>query len=778
MRNYDFKVLSPIDFENLVRDLLQKQLKITLESFSSGRDTGIDFRYISLARGKVIVQCKHTPEANFASLLSGLRRTELPKVQKLSPDRYIFATSQPLTPPKKQRIVELFSPYILNSSDVYGREDLNNLLGKFKSVERDHVKLWISNSIAMERFLHTRRLNLSREALSKIRHDAQLYVQNDSFSEALKILERFNVCLIVGVPGIGKTMLAEMLLLRYHSIKFEIVKIENDIKEASDVDYVNRKRIFYYDDFLGQASVADKLQKNEDQSLINFMTAIKRSKVSKLILTTREYILNQSKLVYEKMDRTGFNLETCVIDLSKYTRLNRAKILFNHIYFSRLPRSYQNALLSDKSYLRIIDHENYNPRIIETLTEMPRLADVKPREYVARFISSLDNPEFIWSHAFSSQLLPESRDLLVILVTSPTDVLLADLESAFILYRKKNPRSGDSLSSSEAFRRALKELDGNFIATENAGNGLLVRFQNPSVRDFLQNYLSVNPDVLEAVVRSIICFDQIYWIWNHKHPRSDRYRFRKIIRDRITREFLLKVKISLQLPSYSLTSVWNKGKYIKVRHHVPLAARISQIASVARYLKTKDSRELLERSLTDLNQAIDSNLIQSVDLVNLLNNLKGCLRRQSWADLLSTTKALLTSSLNDLEDYQALVRFNRRYPRVFSESEFEKLSSSFPKFAEKFVRELTTGDPDDLRTYSSEISWIGDEFGIDVDGPVSELEDAARESEEMAEEKEKERERNELTNGLFDRDDFIKQMKRSEREVSDQEIDSIFSALV
>lgn len=777
MRNYDFKVLSPIDFENLVRDLLQKQLKITLESFSSGRDTGIDFRYISLAKGKVIVQCKHTPESSFASLLSALEKTELSKVRKLSPDRYIFATSQPLTPPRKQKIVDLFSPFILNSSDVYGREDLNNLLGKFKSVERDHVKLWISNSVAMERFLHTRRLNLSREALSKIRQDAQLYVQNDSFSEALRILERFNLCLIVGVPGIGKTMLAEMLLLRYHSIRFEIVKIESDIKEASDVDYANRKRIFYYDDFLGQASIADKLQKNEDQSLINFMTAIKRSKVSKLILTTREYILNHSKLVYEKMDRTRFDLETCVIDLSKYTRLNRAKILFNHIYFSQLPRPYRNALLSDKSYLRIIDHSNYNPRIIEALTEITRLAGVKPREYVERFMSALDNPEFIWRHAFSSQLLPESRDLLVILVTLPTDVLLTDLQSAFNLYRKKNPRSGDTLSSSESFRRALKQLDGNFTATEKGVNGLLVHFQNPSIRDFLQNYLADNPEVLEAVVRSIICFDQIYWIWNHKHPRSDRYRFRKIIHDRITREFLLKVEVSLQLPSYGLANVWVKERYIKTKRHVSLADRISQIASVARYFKTRESRELLERSLISLNQEIDSYLIQPNDLVNLLNNLKGLVRRQPWADLLSSTKAFLSNSLDNLDDYRALIRFDRTYPRVFSENEFEGLSTPFPKFAEKFVMELTTSDPDDLRTYMSAISSIGDEFGVDVDGPVSDLEDAAQEAEALAEKEEKERERNEITRGPFNRDDFIKQQRRSEREVTDHEIDSIFSSL-
>lgn len=203
-----------MDFEQLVRDLIQKQLRITLESFSSGPDTGIDFRFTSALKRSLIVQCKHYPDTPFSTLLSQLRKSELAKVQKLSPDRYIFATSQPLTPAKKQKLFDLFNPFILQASDIYGREDLNNLLGKFKAVERDHTKLWFSSSLAMERFLHTRRLNLSRETLSKIRRDSRLYVQNESFAEALKILEKHNVCLVVGVPGIGKTMLAEMLLLR------------------------------------------------------------------------------------------------------------------------------------------------------------------------------------------------------------------------------------------------------------------------------------------------------------------------------------------------------------------------------------------------------------------------------------------------------------------------------------------------------------------------------------------------------------------------------------
>ncbi|MEA3487016.1 MAG: hypothetical protein U9R20_05095 [Thermodesulfobacteriota bacterium] len=45
MTSYDFRSLSPIDFEGLVRDLLQEELALTLESFKPGKDLGIDFRF-------------------------------------------------------------------------------------------------------------------------------------------------------------------------------------------------------------------------------------------------------------------------------------------------------------------------------------------------------------------------------------------------------------------------------------------------------------------------------------------------------------------------------------------------------------------------------------------------------------------------------------------------------------------------------------------------------------------------------------------------------------
>ena len=63
MPDYDFHTLSPIDFENLSRDLIQREFGILLESFTSGKDQGIDFRGF-LGEENCIIQCKHYTTMN------------------------------------------------------------------------------------------------------------------------------------------------------------------------------------------------------------------------------------------------------------------------------------------------------------------------------------------------------------------------------------------------------------------------------------------------------------------------------------------------------------------------------------------------------------------------------------------------------------------------------------------------------------------------------------------------------------------------------------------
>ena len=99
--NYDFKSLSSYDFECLIRDLLQEELEITLESFKYGRDKGIDLRYSPTEDETMIVQCKHYAVTGYRGLISNLKQ-EIEKVEKLNSKKYIIVTSVGLTPRNKE----------------------------------------------------------------------------------------------------------------------------------------------------------------------------------------------------------------------------------------------------------------------------------------------------------------------------------------------------------------------------------------------------------------------------------------------------------------------------------------------------------------------------------------------------------------------------------------------------------------------------------------------------------------------------------------------------
>jgi hypothetical protein len=765
MPDYDFRVLSPIDFETLVRDLLQKELGLVLESFKSGADQGIDLRYVSV-RHQLVIQCKHYAESTFRALFNHLKNDELEKVKRLRPDRYILATSLPLSPQRKDKILALFEPFILTPGDIYGRADLNNLLTRFPEIEKQTFKLWFSSTAVFEEMLRTRINNVSREALAKIQQDAKVYVENGSFREALNILERLNVCLIVGVPGIGKTMLAEMLLLHYYAQGYEVTKVEGDISEASEVEYANKRRMFYYDDFLGITSASDKFNKNEDQKLLDFMSAMKRSEVSKLVLTTREYILNQARMVYEKLDRTRFDTQTCIVDLSKYTRLNRAQILYNHVYFSDLPALHRNSLLADRAYLRIIDHPNYNPRIIEYVTDYSRLAGLDGRTYADYFLANLNNPADLWRHAFESQLSQESRDLLFVLLTLPPEVFLVDLETAFNAYRRECANTMGIALKRNDFSRALKELDGNFIATNRSREKLIVRFHNPSVRDFLENYVTKNPEELQFLVRSIVCFDQIRWLWEHQDSRSSSYPFRAKILASFQAEFISRFKLVFDLPSFYLANYWSSGREYKDRQQASFEERMMLALSVRGEISNNVIQHILDAALTRLSERIGEEQPKKEELISLLENLAEdeFISEEHLNKLLGESKTFMLANIDWLTEYQPYTHFMNSFPDAVPLEERAANANAFARLARRnILDELLEDDPDTLRIYASEIKDIAGDLNIDVTELLGDIEAKVRRIEEDAEEPP---------------EDFNESKPKQDFEsCSDEEIASIFEGL-
>ncbi|MFK8328458.1 restriction endonuclease [Pseudomonas sp. BJa5] len=508
MPSYDFKQLSPNDFEELARDLIQARDQIILESFKSGRDGGIDFR-IAHASLNTIVQCKHYSGTGFTGLLSSLSKESI-KAQKLNPTRYILVTSVGLTPENKLSIAKLFDP-LLSSADIVGRDDLNNLLTIFPSVEMTHYKLWLASKVVLDRVIHNASLTQSEFDAQRVHRDIQRYVSSAAFPRALKMLDKEHVAIISGAPGVGKTSLAKMLLFNYLEQGYEVVSIVDGFRSGRERYQKGKKQIFYYDDFIGATFLGESgssFTRNEDREILDFIELVQSSPNSVLILTTREHILRQAIAISEKLKHSTIIDRHCVLEISDYTQHQRALILYNHIYFSELPKDYVSALLKDRFYTTIVEHAKFNPRLIEWLSSYHRVKSAPSEKYQDFVKNLLENPAEIWSHAYENQISDAARSVLLALYLCGGKTDLRNLERSYnTLHGIRSDHYGFRTQPSD-WRKALAEVNGSFIRP-----GAKLEFINPSVLDMLNEVVRQDTSNLIDLIDAAEYFPQLRRIW-------------------------------------------------------------------------------------------------------------------------------------------------------------------------------------------------------------------------------------------------------------------------
>lgn len=534
-----FTELTDNDFEQLVNDLISEDRWFHVESFATWKDDGIDGRFKDNEWKINIIQSKHYYKSGFSSLLSNIKETEkdwkksweVLKVRNLHEkwklDKYIFATSVWLTPKNKDEIFHIFSPYIKGTSDILWKDDIDNLLNNHEKVLFKHTKLLIPNISLLQKVLNNDIYVRSKACLDKLSHKIKFFEKTSDFDRAIEKLEKSQVLIITWEPWIGKSFLSEVLCFEIIKKWYEFTVIYDDIWEADNVWEDNKKQIFYFDDFLWSNYL--EIIEWKDKKIKDFIHRVERDKNKIFILNSRTTIF---KSWIENSAISGFKQEAeknqMVLQISDLTEWEKAKILYNHMYHTNVKQEYIDEIYENKNYRKIINHKNYNPRLIEFIFDENSYNPDIHEKFMDFVMYSLDNPSQIWHNVFEKQ----SNDFINFLVYLTVfqwwkieENILKNRYSEYLKYKK------EEFWWTNSFEKSIQIALKNFLVRGSEHNTVYYKVINPSISDYILFKFQENEDFL---------VDILYKLGTHEGLKSF-YSFRTYSKKYFTSEIFEKV---------------------------------------------------------------------------------------------------------------------------------------------------------------------------------------------------------------------------------------------
>lgn len=634
---FNYENLSDYEFELLSCDIMSKKLGIELHTFAKGKDGGIDVTD-NVHKKNIVIQVKHYIKSPFSALLSTLKK-EVEKVKSLNPKQYYICCAQRLTANNINDIFKLFIDYMDTPSNVLTLNEFDQFLDNSSNNEilRKHYKLWLESSNILNEIFNRNIFIDCESLLYDINETSKEFVKSIYYDKCLNVLEHDRILLILGLPGVGKTITTKMLSLYYASIGYqiryttdgEIANLKRAISLSKDIN-----ELIILDDALGQTYFKMKeTQENELMSLIKYVS-LHPSK--KLIMNSRVTIYNEAKSHSIEFSRFTEDKEKIIktIDMSNIPLIEKGMIFYNHLYFSSISSDYYRNIVDNKNYRKIVSHYNYTPRIIEYVTSPSHLKNITPTEYTDFILNSLNNPKQIWQNEYTHRLLPEDR-ILVTTLYSLTDNEVDE----HILKRAYNYRISNELnidSTKNLYDEAISRLCNSMLIIVDKNNKRMIKTINPSVNDFLKDEIYGNSLEYKALKRNASEYIQIQRLFADSFP-----------------------------------SLVKSGEAMKLHYKSEIEYYLRLLSCICEYsIKNISYQHLVDSYLNDLSYSYFENVYPRIQILCCLlsNNLNSFYNTRKKID--DNTLSNFFSEL-DLDEISDLYKYTTMYDVTFLLSENE-----------------------------------------------------------------------------------------------------------
>lgn len=507
---FNYYNLNDVEFEELCKDVMEKVLCTSLRIFAKGRDGGIDLTD-NVKSHNIVVQVKHYINSKYSDLRTTLSK-EIDKVRVANPNRYYICCGMKLTDSNICEVYNMFSDYMESDRNIFTLIEIDDFLQNPENndIIRKHYKLWLYASNILSEIYNQNIFIDCESLLSDIDEDCRYFVQTSSYEECLECLEKNRVIMMVGAPGVGKTVTSKMLILYFANKDYRVRYTTNgditDIKRSLSGDS-NCKEIVLLDDCLGQHYF--NMKESQENELISLVKYIKMNPNKMLILNSRITIYNEAKERSEefKIFVQGEKIKIHTINMDLISKVEKARIFYNHLVSKNVPRDYYNDIKKDKRYLKIVGHPNYTPRIIEYITNKYRYSSVPPEKYYEYIFETLSQPNDIWKNEFERRLKDIDRAFMSTLYSlTDTSIDCETFKKCF--YNRLRLMNGVDYTV-DNYELTLTRLNGSLVSVVDNRGKRQIGVMNPSINDYLKSVFSKNTLELTAVRKAIVYYIQM-----------------------------------------------------------------------------------------------------------------------------------------------------------------------------------------------------------------------------------------------------------------------------